>query len=122
MKMTNLEIYTTAKNMIESFTDSNQYLPVKLNFFILKNKTTLINLAQDIDTARLQVIRNYGTLNPETGLYDIANDKMQDANQELNDLFAIEQEVNIKKVNIDDFPDDISLTTGQMEALMFMID
>jgi hypothetical protein len=39
----------------------------------------------------------------------------------LDELLQLEQEVQIYKVNIDSFPDDIILTTGQMEALMFMI-
>ena len=122
MTMTNWEIYTTAKNLLEAFTDSNQYLPIKLNFFILKNKNTLIQLAQDIDNARIQVIHNYGTLDEESGYYNIPEDQIQSANQELNDLFAIEQEIDIKKLSINDFPDDINLTTGQMNALMFMIE
>jgi ligand-binding sensor domain-containing protein len=42
--------------------------------------------------------------------------------KELEDLFNLEQEVNIYKINIDNFGDDIVLTTGQMEALLFMID
>ena len=37
MVMKNSEIYTTAKNLLEAFTDSSQYLPVRLNFFITKN-------------------------------------------------------------------------------------
>ena len=122
MKMTNFEIYMTAKNLLEAFTDSNQYLPIKLNFFILKNKNILIQLAQDIDNARIQVIHNQGTLDEESGYYNIPEDQIQSANQELNDLFAIEQEIDIKKLNINDFPDDINLTTGQMNALMFMIE
>jgi hypothetical protein len=46
---------------------------------------------------------------------------MSDAAKELEDLFNLEQEVNIYTVSIDHFGDDLSLTTGQMEALLFMI-
>jgi hypothetical protein len=42
--------------------------------------------------------------------------------KELNDLLGLEQEVNIYTVSIDSFGDELTLTTGQMEALMFMID
>ena len=42
--------------------------------------------------------------------------------KELEDLFALEQEVNICKIDINSFNDDIMFTTGQMEAIMFMIE
>jgi hypothetical protein len=47
---------------------------------------------------------------------------MEDANKELNDLFNLEQEVQIYTINIDNLSDDITITTAQMEAIMFMIE
>ena len=91
-------------------------------FYIQKNKTTLLTLAQDIEKSRVAILQNYGTLNSETNQFEFTGDNAQKVVQELNDLFALEQEVNIYTVNIDSFGDDLSLTTGQMEALMFMID
>lgn len=120
--MTNYEIYNIASALNEAFADGNQYLPVKVNFFIQKNKATLMSLAQDIENSRIAIIRNYGSLNEETGYFTVPEDKIQVANAELADLFNIEQEVNIYKININSFPDDINLTTSQMEALMFMIE
>ena len=122
MLMKNFEIYESAKAMNEAFADNTQYLPVKVNFFIQKNKSTLLALAQDIEAARMNIIRNYGEPTEDGNSYSIPKEKIEIASKELNDLFEIEQEVDIKKINIDNFPDDISLTTGQMEALMFMID
>ena len=122
MLMKNFEIYENAKAINEAFADTTQYLPVKVNFFIQKNKSTLLALAQDIEAARMNIIRNYGEPTEDGNSYSIPKEKIEIASKELNDLFEIEQEVDIKKVNIDNFPDDISLTTGQMEALMFMID
>lgn len=122
MKMKNVEIYTLAKNLIEFFEDDEQRFPVKVNFYMQKNKNTLFALAQDIDNARLEIVKNYGTINSEDeSQYFIEADKVEMAQQELNDLFNLEQEVNIYKVDIDSFPDDISLTASQMEALLFMI-
>ena len=43
--MTNLEIYTTAAAIAESFTDDTMYLPAKLNFYIQKNRATIAALA-----------------------------------------------------------------------------
>lgn len=122
MKLTNYKIYNIAQQLLESFQDSKQYLPIKLNFFIQKNKKNLAALAQGIEESRIEIIQHYGILNEETGNYTIPADKVKTANKEINDLFSIEQEVEISTVRIEDIPEDISLTTGQMEAIMFMID
>lgn len=122
MTMTNFEIYNTAKAMSDAFQDGTQYLPVKVNFFIQKNKATLMTLAQDIDNSRIAIVQNYGTMDESANQFVVPDDKIEAANAELMDLFNIEQEVDIRKVSIDSFPDDINLTTAQMEALMFMID
>lgn len=123
MKMKNFEIYEIANALAAAFTDNTQYLPIKVNFFIQKNKSTLFSLAQDIEMARVGIIKNYGAPTDESGSqYEIPQEKIEIASKELDDLFNIEQDVDIRKISIDSFPDDISLTTGQMEALMFMID
>jgi hypothetical protein len=77
-------------------------------------------LAQDIEASRLSIIQNYGAPTEDGEHYRIPNENLDIVQQELNDLFMLEQEVGIYKVDIDTLPDDISLTTGQMEALMFM--
>ena len=120
--ITNNEIYNIASALNQAFADASQYLPVKINFYIQKNKATLVVLAQDIEQARVNILKNYGTLNQETNQFEFTAENAQIVMKELNDLFALEQEVNIYTVNIDSFADDLSLTTGQMEALMFMID
>ena len=123
MKMTNTEIYAYAMKLAEAFTDETQRLPVKVNFYLQKNKNTLITLAQDIETSRMEIVRNYGAPNPDNdGQYIIAADKVAEAQKELSDLLALQQEVNIYTVNIDNIPDDLALTTGQMDAIMFMIE
>lgn len=122
MKMTNFEIYNIARAMTEAFQDGTQYLPVKVNFFIQKNKATLMTLAQDIDNSRVEIVKNYGIMDEATNQFTVPEDKIEAANAELMDLFNIEQEVDVRKVSIDAFPDDVNLNTAQMEALMFMID
>lgn len=122
MKMKNYEIYEIANALAAAFTDNTQYLPIKVNFFIQKNKSTMFILAQDIEQTRMSIIENYGTKTEDGNQYIIPQEKIEIASKELDDLFNIEQDVDIRKISIDSFPDDISLTTGQMEALMFMID
>lgn len=120
MKMTNLEIYNTASHLMEAFNDGNQKLPIKLNFFLQKNKKTLLSLAQEIEEARLNVAKTYGTLN-DNGGYTVEADKIDAAQAELTQLFDIEQDVDIAMVTYDDLDPDMAITATQMEALLFMI-
>ena len=121
-KMTNSEIYNIATVLGKAFEDEKQVLPVKVNFYMQKNRSTLVALAQEIEKARVAILEKHGTLNEETNQFEFANDVAQTVVQELNDLLSLEQDVNIYTVNIDNFGDELTLTTGQMEALMFMID
>lgn len=120
--MTNLEIYNIANNLLEAFSDNTQKLPVKVNFFLQKNKKTLLNLAQEIEEERINIAKNYGNLDPETGNYSVSAEHIEAAQQDLNNLFNIEQDVNIAKINYNDLDPNMELTTAQMEALMFMIE
>lgn len=122
MIMTNNEIYVYTRQLMEAFQDGEQRLPVKVNFYLQKNKNTLLALAQDIEKARIEIAQTYGTLDETGEQYQIPNEKLADASKELDDLFNLEQEVNISKINIDSLSDDLTLTTAQMEAIMFMVD
>lgn len=122
MKLTNQTIYNYALGLNNAFQDNSQRLPIKVNFYLQKNKTTLTNLAQDIESTRMDIIRNYGTLSDDGTQFIVPKDRVEEAQKELNDLFALEQDVNIYIINIDNLNDDLTLTTGQMEAIMFMIE
>lgn len=123
MKLINNQIYTYAIQLNEAFNDVSQRLPMKINFYLQKNKATLTNLAQDIESSRMDIIKDYGVpVEGESDKYSIPAEKVQEAQQELMDLLNLEQEVNIYMISADSLTDDISLTTAQMEAIMFMID
>ena len=121
MKLTNNQIYTYATDLAAAFQDTSLKLPIKINFYLQKNKEILIAMAQEIEKSRIDLLSQYGELDQETNRFTILPDKVEIASKELEDLFNLEQEVNIYKVNIDNFGDDLTLTTGQMEALLFMI-
>lgn len=119
--MTNLEIYSIANNLLEAFNDNSQKFPVKMNFFLQKNKKTLIALAQEIEDERFSIARTYGEMT-EDGNFSIRPEVVEQAQNELNQLFNIEQDVNIAKISFNDLDPDMELTSAQMEALMFMIE
>ena len=121
MKLTNYEIYNIVTAYKEVFQDFNQYLPVKVNFYLQKNMSVLAAAAQEIEQARLEVAKQYGILAEDGSGYSIPEDHIPQANQELNDLFSIEQELEIKTFSIEDFG-SVKLTPVQMQVIMFMID
>ena len=121
MKLTNQEIYDYANQLLEAFDDNNQKLPIKISFYLQKNKNTLIELAKDIEQNRLEIAKENGALKDD-GLYMIDPDKIESVRQDLIDLFSLEQDVNIYTIKADNLDENLTLTMGQMEALMFMID
>lgn len=122
MTLTNNEIYVYAKNLTEAFSDKNQKLPIKINFYLQKNKALLTELAMGIDMERLSIASSCGELDLESQQYVIPPEKVEEVSKELNDLLSLTQEVQIYTIKIDDLDDNLSLTTSQMEAIMFMIE
>lgn len=122
MKLTNNEIYSYAIALNEAFASGEQKLPVKINFYLQKNKKILTSLGQDIEESRMGIVRSFGELTENGESYMIPAEKVSEAQKEIAELLALEQEVEIYKVNIDNLPEDLSLTTAQMEAIMFMVE
>lgn len=122
MKLTNTQIYIYAQNLHKAFNDLAQILPVKINFYIQKNKNLLKELATEIENSRKDIIYKYGVLDEETETYIIKDlESKKKAAQEVNDLLEIEQEVNLYMIPFDQFDGNLSLTVEQMDAILFMI-
>lgn len=119
MKLTNNTIYQIANNSDQLF-DNNIYIPAKANFYIQKNLALIAAAAQEIEQARMNVAKHYGILDTEKQQYIIPEDKYEIVFNEINDLFSIEQELDIKTFSIETLG-DLELTTTQMQNLMFMI-
>ena len=122
MVLTNQQIYTYANALSQTFGGENTLtLPIKINFFLQKNIKLLMDLAKDIEEARLNIASRFGVLNDEGTAYAIAPDKMQEANDELKDLFTLGQDVPLHIFKLEDF-EGLEFTFAQMNALMFMIE
>ena len=122
MKLTNNEIYSQALKFNNAFGDENQKLPIKINFYLQKNKKILLDLGIEIEQERQKIIETYGALDPESGNYTIPADNIENYLKELQDLMDLEQEVQIYTFNINTIDENLELTTAQMEALLFMIE
>lgn len=118
-KFTNNEIYTIASS--RDFENFNSYIPAKANFAIQKNFKTLSDAAQEIEQARLNVIKHYGELDENGSMYNISNENTPIVNKELNELFNVEQELDIRTFNIEDLG-KAEFTPSQMQIIMFMIE
>lgn len=118
--LTNNDIYFINEQFNKIFEDSQQYLPAKVNFYIQKNKKKIAELAQEIEIARAEIIKNFGE-QKEDQKYYIPQDKIQEAQQELLDLLNIQQEIEVFTISLDDI-ENLHFTLPQMEALMFMIE
>lgn len=119
--LTNYEIYNTAMAYKEFFQNFNSYIPVKVNFYLQKNMNKLAAAAEEIEKARLEIAKHYGVIAEDGSSYSVPEELIPQANQELNNLFSIEQELDIKKVSLEDFG-NVEFTPQQMQVIMFMID
>ena len=118
---TNAQIYAFSNNLTSAFAEETRYLPAKVSYFIQKNKLKLLEQAEQIEQTRANIIKHYGTLNEDGTQYDIDNDKIKEANNELMDLLSISQDIDISMINLSDLL-ALDFTLAQMEALSFMIE
>lgn len=122
--MSNIEIYNTATALSELFNDmvtKEMKLPVKVNFYFQKNMNALVTMAQELDQEKNNIVLKYGTVDAEDpNKVNLSPDVLDDANKELADLFALEQEVAVNVIELDWF-DGIEMTPQQLAAITFMI-
>lgn len=121
ISLRNGEIFSIAIILKELCEDPNLVLPIKANFYLQKNKTAFLELAQEIEGARNEIFAKFGTLNEEGTGYNFEESVIGQANAELEELLNLSQDVSVYMINLDDFK-EIKLTSQQMSALMLMIE
>ena len=121
MKLTNYQIYSFANSYSELFEDAgNIYIPAKANFFLQKNVQALAAAASDIEKAKVDIIKHYGVKDPNTGNITVPDENIEVASAEVNDLFNIEQDIDIKMISINDLA-NAEFTQAQMQLIMLFI-
>ena len=119
--MTNNEIYTHANNLLSEFEDiASLSLPVKVHFYFQKNMDIIVKMAQDIDKSRTEILNKYGSIDPETQNYKFENEDVEKVNQDITDLFSLEQEVKIYVIPFE-WVENMELTAKQVNAFTFML-
>lgn len=120
--MTNNEIYTHANNLLNEFEDiASLSLPVKVHFYFQKNMDIIVKMAQDVDKARTEILDKYGSIDPETQNYKFEEKDLEKVNQDVIDLFALEQEVKIYTIPLS-WVENMELTAKQVNAFTFMLE
>jgi hypothetical protein len=122
--MSNMEIYNIASALVtlqKKMSDEQMVFPVKVNFYFQKNTSILVDMAQDLDEERSNIIMKFGSpseSNPEQ--IEIPKDKVEEVNKQLQDLFSLEQEVAVNVINLEWF-DGVNMTPAEFAAISFMI-
>ena len=101
--MTNKDIYIAFQNLIENFMNTDTIMfPVLVNYSIQKNLKVLRELCEPIEMARNAIGVKYGEVEKSTPLKS-------------------PKVYNIRMIKLSELK-DLSLTFGQMQALLFMIE
>lgn len=122
--MNNMEIYNIASALVtlqKKMSDEQMVFPVKVNFYFQKNTSILVDMAQDLDEERSNIIMKFGSpseSNPEQ--IEIPKDKVEEVNKQLQDLFSLEQEVAVNVIDLEWF-DGVNMTPAEFAAISFMI-
>ena len=126
MKMTNQEILNFANLAL-----GNKHLPVKIAYAIQKNAEAIKPALTAYDGIRKDKLESYSKKDEEgkpiitDNSYTIED--VESFNADMTELLAIETEVDIQKVKIDEFdklddPKFDALTVSEMAILKFMIE
>ena len=115
--MKNKQIYEYGKNLA-IFDNFNLSMPVRISFYLQKNISLIRQANTDIEMARMNIGKAFGTINNDGTGYNIPPEKIPEVNKELEDLFNLEQDLNLHMFKLDDF-DGIDLPpTGIEDASM----
>ena len=104
MTITNNQIITINKGIAE-LEELDLPLNIKLSYTFAKNRQALIPYLKLIDDEQLKIYSKYGE---KTGRieYKIPNENIEIAQKELDELGKIPNEINLTKININDFEDN----------------
>ena len=120
MVLNNLEILEKAQ-ALDLFSKNNMKLPVRVNFFLQKNIRLILDAAYEIEQTKMSIAAQYGTLNEAKNGYDISPENRKIVEQELADLFNLEQDIPIHILKLENF-EGLEFTYQQMSAIMYMIE
>lgn len=115
----NNQLYSIANQIKSHPFKEDTYIPIKINFYILKNIETIIKECDNIEKYRNSIILQHGEM--KNGQITVPVDKIDFVNKELDALGDIKQELDIHMISLSEL-DGLNLTTGELKNIMFMIE
>ena len=115
MKLKNSDIVKIYETLINIYNQKDMKFSAKIAFSLIRNINLLQPYYTNIMEVREDLIRNNG-LELADGTYQIPQDSIDFINQELQDLLDIECEIELNKINFEDFP-QLQLTLNEWESL-----
>jgi hypothetical protein len=101
-KFTNAQIFALSNKLETALSAETRYMPARISYFIHKNRTRLAEQMGFIEKSRMDIIHHYGTMDPVSGAYSIPDDKLTEANKELEELLNIELDFEISMIKLSD--------------------
>lgn len=122
MVLTNKLIIEYTEKLNKIINNNDLIFPAYVLYIIQKNFNNLFEIYKELIGVQIDIIKNYGIESEEEGKYHFENEtNLKKAEKELNEFYALSQDVNILKFKIDSI-ESVQLNFKQMDALMFMID
>ena len=115
MKLKNSDIVKIYETLINIYNQKDMKFSAKIAFSLIRNINLLQPYYTNIMEVREDLIRSNG-LELADGTYQIPQDSIDFINQELQDLLDIECEIELNKINFEDFP-QLQLTLNEWESL-----
>lgn len=115
MKLKNSDIVKIYETLINIYNQKDMKFSAKIAFSLIRNINLLQPYYTNIMEVREDLIRSNG-LEQGDGTYQIPRDSIDFINQELQDLLDIECEIELNKINFEDFP-QLQLTLNEWESL-----
>lgn len=117
--MTNAEIIDLHDGLKELH-NSKIPLNIKTSFLLAKNNKIIVELVNLITEKQFELYKKYGTPNDEGNIV-VPNEKIPLLQQDLNELMAIDNDINITKFTLDDLG-DAKIEFGIIEKLLPLIE
>lgn len=96
-------------------------LNIKTSLKIIRNIRNLEQEVHDFEQAKNQIIQKYGVVNTEENTITVPENKIAEAQVELNEIVQQEVDVNILLFTIDEL-DSLELSLEQVNALFDFIE
>lgn len=116
--MKNYEIYEYAKRIKDLSIETP--MPVKISFYIQKNKKTLLDLGAEIEESLFQLYNKYGEQKDSQMFIPQENIKL--FQKEFDELMDIEQNIHLYIIKLEEIDDTIQISPENIETILFMIE